>query len=154
MATDISNVSNASLSSAVLDERSGRKAAQVVSELAQQGATAVSDVQNTDATQKDALSSDGNESSNANTDKSKLDEMKKQAQSLQDISKVKGWSVNFSVDSESNDVVIKVVDAETQKLIRQIPNEEMLAISKRISSLQNGDDASSELSGLLFDHKA
>jgi flagellar protein FlaG len=154
MATDISNVSNAGLSSTVLDERSGRKAAQVVSELSQQSVAATSDLQKVDSTQKDAQASDSNESKNSNTDKSKLDEMKKQAQSLQDISQVKGWSVNFSIDDESKDVVIKVVDAETQKLIRQIPNEEMLAISKRLNSLQNGEDAGSTLSGLLFDHKA
>lgn len=154
MATNISNVSNAGLSSTVLDERSGRKAAQVVSELSQQSVAATSDVQKVDSTQKDAQTSDGNESKNSNTDKSKLDEMKKQAQSLQDISKVKGWSVNFSIDDESKDVVIKVVDAETQKLIRQIPNEEMLAISKRLNSLENGEDAGSALSGLLFDNKA
>lgn len=153
MATDISNVSNASLSSAVLDDKSGRKAAQVVSALAQE-TTLVSDVQKEDSAQKDTLASDSNGSAESKTDKSKLDDMKKQAQSLQDISQIKGWSVNFSVDSDSKDVVIKVIDAETQKLIRQIPNEEMLAISKRLQSLQNGEDSSSELSGLLFDRKA
>jgi len=154
MATDISNVSNASLSSTVLDERSGRKTAQVVSGSAQQENKLISDVQKIDTAQKDALASDSDGSKKSNTDKPKLDDIEKQAQSLQDISQLKGWSVNFSVDNDSKDVVIKVVDAETQKVIRQIPSEDMLAISKRIKSLQNGEDSSSELSGLLFDRKA
>nr|WP_321242365.1 flagellar protein FlaG [uncultured Tolumonas sp.] len=154
MATDISNVSNASLSSTVLDERSGRKTAQVVSGSAQQENKLISDVQKIDTAQKDALASDSDGSKKSNTDKPKLDDIEKQAQSLQDISQLKGWSVNFSVDNDSKDVVIKVVDAETQKVIRQIPSEDMLAISKRIKSLQTGEDSSSELSGLLFDRKA
>ena len=64
---------------------------------------------------------------------------------------VKGWSVNFSIDNESNKTIIKVVDADTQKTIRQIPSEDLLSISKRIQSLREGDDSNSVLSGLLLD---
>jgi len=35
-------------------------------------------------------------------------------------------SLQFSVDDESGDTVIKVVDSETEELVRQIPSEEIL----------------------------
>lgn len=45
-------------------------------------------------------------------------------------------SIQFSTDSDSGRVVVKVVDSETQKVLRQIPNEEVLAISKTLDKLQ------------------
>ena len=45
-------------------------------------------------------------------------------------------SVEFSMDQDSGRVVVKVVDIETQKVLRQIPNEEVLAISKTLDKLQ------------------
>lgn len=78
-------------------------------------------------------------------------DIEKQVQNLQEFSQVKGWSVNFSIDNESNKTIIKVVDADTQKTIRQIPSEDLLSISKRIQSLREGDDSNSVLSGLLLD---
>ena len=51
---------------------------------------------------------------------------------MQEFSKLQGWTVNFSVENDLDQVVIKVMDAETKSMIRQIPSEELLAISKRI----------------------
>ena len=82
-----------------------------------------------------------------------LQELQEQAQKLQEMSQLKGWAVNFSVDSDLNKTVIRVVDAETQKTIRQIPSEELLTISKRIQDLQDGDDSKMALAGMLFDRK-
>lgn len=45
-------------------------------------------------------------------------------------------SIQFSTDADSGRVVVKVVDSETQKVLRQIPNEEVLAISKTLGKLQ------------------
>lgn len=45
-------------------------------------------------------------------------------------------SIQFSTDDDSGRVVVKVVDSETQKVLRQIPNEEVLAISKTLDKLQ------------------
>lgn len=45
-------------------------------------------------------------------------------------------SVEFSVDQESDRMVVKVVDTETKATLRQIPNEEVLAISKTLDKLQ------------------
>ena len=81
--------------------------------------------------------------------------MEKQAQELQerldDLSKLKGWTINFSLVPEFDQPVIKVIDAETKQVIRQIPSEEMLLISKRLQSMDQANGNSAALSGLLFD---
>lgn len=45
-------------------------------------------------------------------------------------------SIEFSLDQDSNRMVVKVVDTSTNKVLRQIPNEEALAISKSLGKLQ------------------
>lgn len=45
-------------------------------------------------------------------------------------------AVEFSVDQESDHIIVKVVDTETKAILRQIPNEDILAISKALDKLQ------------------
>lgn len=45
-------------------------------------------------------------------------------------------SVQFVMDEEESRVVVKVVDIATHKVLRQIPNEEVLAFSKTLGRLQ------------------
>lgn len=45
-------------------------------------------------------------------------------------------TIKFTMDEETDRVVVKVVDTETQKVLRQIPNEEVLAFSKTLGRLQ------------------
>lgn len=49
--------------------------------------------------------------------------------------------LNFSVDDTLGDIVVKVIDRSTQEVIRQIPSEEMLTLSRNIE----------EVNSLLFD---
>jgi len=42
----------------------------------------------------------------------------------------------FSIDNDTGRTVVKVVDSSTDKVIRQIPSEEVLAISKALDKLQ------------------
>jgi flagellar protein FlaG len=44
--------------------------------------------------------------------------------------------LNFSVDEGSNKLVVKVTDAESGQVIRQIPSEEALKLSERLQDLQ------------------
>ena len=53
-------------------------------------------------------------------------------------------NLNFSIDQESGKTVIRVVDSKTQELIRQIPSEEMMSISRALN----------RLAGLLVQEKA
>ncbi|MNZ55189.1 flagellar protein FlaG [compost metagenome] len=93
----------------------------------------------------------------AKASESRMDKayMEKQAQELQErldnLSKLKGWTINFSLVPEFDQPVIKVIDAETKQVIRQIPSEEMLLISKRLQSMDQANGNGTGLSGLLFD---
>jgi flagellar protein FlaG len=53
-------------------------------------------------------------------------------------------NLQFSVDEDSGRSVIRVVDADTQELVRQIPSEEALRISRHIR------EQTSDVSGLIF----
>ncbi len=44
-------------------------------------------------------------------------------------------SIRFSMDEETKDIVIKVVDTETDKMIRQIPAEEVLRLRQHMKEL-------------------
>jgi flagellar protein FlaG len=52
--------------------------------------------------------------------------------------------VHFSIDEDSGQSVVKVIDTETKKVLRQFPSEQSLEIGKNLSSLK----------GLLIDSKA
>lgn len=43
-------------------------------------------------------------------------------------------NLQFSVDDETGRTIIKVIDASTNEVIRQMPSEELLAITKAIDS--------------------
>lgn len=45
-------------------------------------------------------------------------------------------TIEFSIDDDTDRIIVKVVDTETQKVLRQIPNEEVLAISKTLDKLR------------------
>jgi flagellar protein FlaG len=45
-------------------------------------------------------------------------------------------SIEFSLDQSSNRLVVKVVDTASNTVLRQIPNEEVLAFSKTLDRLQ------------------
>jgi flagellar protein FlaG len=53
-------------------------------------------------------------------------------------------NLRFSVDDSTGKTVVRVVDSSTGDVIRQVPSEEVLAISRSIDRLQ----------GLLFDKEA
>lgn len=41
-------------------------------------------------------------------------------------------SLQFSIDEQSGQTIVKVIDADTDKLIRQIPAEELLAVKSSL----------------------
>lgn len=45
--------------------------------------------------------------------------------------------LKFSIDEESDRLVVKVVDSETQEVIRQIPSEESLRIARNLESAES-----------------
>lgn len=64
-------------------------------------------------------------------------------QSLEEINKaLSGFSISvqFQVDPEYKDLIVKIVDQDSGKLIRQMPTEDVVRISKAMDNLK----------GLLF----
>ena len=45
-------------------------------------------------------------------------------------------NLQFEKDSSSGKTVVRVIDSETQQVLRQMPSEEMLAMSKALDRLQ------------------
>ena len=47
-------------------------------------------------------------------------------------------SLQFSIDEDSKDIVVKVIDQSTKEVVRQIPSKEALQIAKSIDKMQQG----------------
>ena len=77
------------------------------------------------------------------TAQSNIDAAKQIARQINDFLESSSSDVQFSVDSESDQVVVRVVDTQTKQVLRQMPSEEMLAISKSLD----------RMSGLLIQQK-
>lgn len=53
-------------------------------------------------------------------------------------------NLNFSIDKETENLVVKVMDTQTQEIIRQFPSEESLKLAKHIEGMM----------GLIFNDHA
>lgn len=61
------------------------------------------------------------------------------AQAVKDINKSlqsASRSLEFTVDSDDKKIVVKVIDQQTREVLRQIPSEEAIEISKSLDKLQ------------------
>lgn len=56
-------------------------------------------------------------------------------QKLNDLMSTGQRSLSFSVDNTSGAVIIKVIDTQTDEVIRQIPNEESLRFAEYIDGM-------------------
>lgn len=65
-----------------------------------------------------------------------LAEVQKAANRAQEMLGRTASSLKFAVDDATGTVVVKVVDTETEQVIRQIPSEEMLAIARNMEQLK------------------
>ena len=52
---------------------------------------------------------------------------------VQDIQR----NLDFSVDESTGQVVVKVIDGDSGKLVRQIPSEELLRLSERLDDMRS-----------------
>jgi flagellar protein FlaG len=63
--------------------------------------------------------------------------------------------LNFSLDEDSGKMVVKIIDSESQELVRQIPPDELLALARRLQQMAQEQSASGDqLKGLLLTTKA
>ena len=138
MTTEIGNLSSANGASLQLSDKSGQVAAQLLSGTVEDAGT---------VQQKSQEQAKETELQQVQSQA----DIEKQVQNLQEFGKLQGWTVNFSMEQESGQVVIKVMDSDTRSVIRQIPTEELIAIHKRIQALQQGEAGANPKRGLLFD---
>lgn len=75
-------------------------------------------------------------------------QLKTAVESINRVMLQSNLNLEFIVDSDTKKPIVKMVDAETGKLIRQIPSEEMLAITRSIDQFLNFQR------GLLLSQKA
>ena len=141
MTIDMGSLSSANGSSALLKEKSGPQAAQTLSDRLVESAK----IQSEQSEDKEVTVTSSRSSKESES------ELAIQVQKLQDFGASQGWTVSFSMEQDLNKVVIKVVDADTKSVIRQIPSEELLAINKRIQALREGEFGASSKLGLLLD---
>ena len=145
MANEIGIPSSVTPSSLQSSSKSGQSAAQVLSGTTEEQRVTAQDVKKQQAGQS------GEKIAKQDVPQADIED---EVQKLQEFSKLQGWTVNFSVEKDLDQVVIKVVDAETKSMIRQIPSEELLAISKRIKDLRESDaTGGGSRAGLLLDNE-
>ena len=67
------------------------------------------------------------------TPESKEKPVSKDVEPQADIKTLGNNKIDYLVDHETNDVVIRIVDKESGEVVRQIPGEEFLRFTNRIS---------------------
>jgi len=73
---------------------------------------------------------------NADAQLNSADQISKTAERLNEIAQSIDRKLRFKVDERTSDVVISVIDKETDEVIRQIPEERVLALRENIDSLK------------------
>lgn len=66
------------------------------------------------------------------------EELKSAVTTLNKAMQQSNQNLEFSVDTDTHKVVVRMVDTSTGQLIRQFPSEETLAISRGIEQFQQG----------------
>lgn len=64
-----------------------------------------------------------------------LEETRKLAEQIQKYLSEINISLSFDVDDKTHDIVVKIINRETGKLIRQIPPEELLKLRQKLEEL-------------------
>ncbi len=62
-------------------------------------------------------------------------DVKQMVEALEDFSETLQTKLNFSVHEQTNAIVVKVIDRNTDEIIRQIPPEEMLELHEKMKDL-------------------
>jgi flagellar protein FlaG len=86
----------------------------------------------------------------ASNDLSDEETVKSTIEEFQQFNQNINRSIQFKIDDELGVTIVRVIDKETEELIRQFPPEELLNLSKR---LHDFNDESSTKSGVLLQEK-
>lgn len=116
----------------------------VMQDLAPRDAKAVTPVPKGEGSAFNKVSKDPNGPQREGTSSLTPEQTRDLTQNVQNYLSELDISLNFEVHETTGELVTKVVDPHTKKVIRQIPPEDVLKLH----------DTLLELRGVLFDHKA
>ena len=121
--------------------------------------TAVSSIKATSASVGPGMSEDSkkvNEPEQSST--KKVPDVKEMTEALVDVQKyadkVSGRALQFSIDEVLQRSVITVLEVGTDKVVRQIPSEEFVAVAKFLRSQTVDTEFNEAIKGLLFDDES
>ena len=91
-----------------------------------------------DPTRRTATTASGRTDESAKVGGQPVDakELASAIEKVQDFTKTVANELKFSIDEDSGQTVVKIVDTATDEVIRQIPSEEMLAIAQALDKIQ------------------
>lgn len=72
------------------------------------------------------------------------DQVEDAVQQIEQFTQTLSQNLKFSIDEDTGKTVVKIVDAQTQEVIRQMPSEEALSIARTLGKIQ----------GVLFNGQA
>ena len=81
------------------------------------------------------------------------DAIKARAEQVSKQATVNGRSLSFTIDDSIGRTVVKVIDRETDEVIRQIPSEELVRVARAVNAL-NEQLSGVAGKGLLLDEQA
>ena len=88
----------------------------------------------------------------------KVPDVKELTEALADVQKyadkVSGRALQFSIDDVLQRSVITVLEVGTDKVVRQIPSEEFVAVAKFLRSQTVDTEFNEAIKGLLFDDES
>ena len=73
-----------------------------------------------------------------------IEEIRSAVNQIQHFTQTLAPNLQFSIDEETGKTVVKIMDAQTQEVIRQFPSEEAISIARALGKIE----------GLLFHDKA
>ena len=76
-----------------------------------------------------------------------LEQVLQAAKQVQEMVQTKASNLIFSLDKDSGKTIVKIVDSQTDEVIRQIPSEEIVALANALDQMQ-------ETQGVLLKNKA
>jgi flagellar protein FlaG len=93
------------------------------------------------------------EAKEANSSKMTKGEIKNQVEELQQFNQSIDRTLQFKVDDELGVTIVRVLDKETEELIRQFPPEELLNLSRRLKDLNETGSSGASQTGILLQEK-
>ncbi|MFT4767506.1 MAG: flagellar protein FlaG [Glaciecola sp.] len=104
--------------------------------------------------ERQVVAASGNTAPAAQSQKQSAQELAQATQDISDYIQTVSRSLQISVDGDLGATVIKVLDTDTDEVVRQIPAEEILQIARFIAEQLATADAAAPVKGLLMDSES